>query len=360
MVLPWFEIEKLIWWEAPVMMALGKPDSVSLLFNHFNQYGIHDEEAWGRPRDQKVFPESKGFVDYVLGLEYRYLNLGFRPVQAAGSASGVLQGPVGYNRVYVRLPGPLSVEKWFKSLKDGESFVTNGPMLFTKFTPRGESVDIDIDARSRDPIDRVEVLANGQVIRTIRPSADPHNLRQSVSVEKKNYSWMAVRCWQKDVPTFRLAHSMPFHLGGRWDPSDDARYFVNWIDELIGISKADEKRFRSANERDEVMAIYQKAREVFAAKAANGAATAQSLREMGAIDTHAHIFVNDPAVREILSRLDLRFVNITVVDPYERGFGSWEPQHKYALEVTHGVPGRAPWVSTFDATDWSSRVSPGE
>ncbi len=72
------------------------------------------------------------------------------------------------------------------------------------------------------------------------------------------------------------------------------------------------------------------------------------------IDAHAHVFVADPAVRQMLERLDLRIVNITVVDPYERGFGSWEPQHEMALKVTQGAAGRAPWVSTFDPTDWES------
>jgi hypothetical protein len=107
-VLPWFECEKLIWWEAPVVMALGAPDSVSMLFNHFNQYGIHDAEAWGRPRDQAIFPGPEGFVNYALGLHYRYLNLGLRFALTAGSASGVLQAPVGYDRVYVKMEGPLT------------------------------------------------------------------------------------------------------------------------------------------------------------------------------------------------------------------------------------------------------------
>lgn len=87
------------------------------------------------------------------------------------------------------------------------------------------------------------------------------------------------------------------------------------------------------------------------------------IEDVGPIDAHAHIFVDDPKTREMLDRLDLRFVNVTVVDPYERGFGSWEPQHRQALEVMGGAAGRAPWVSTFDPTDWespgfSSRVIP--
>jgi predicted TIM-barrel fold metal-dependent hydrolase len=349
-VLPWFECEKLIWWEAPVLMALGAPDSVSLLFNHFNQYGIHDFEAWGRARDQKQFPGPEGFVNYVLGLPYRYLNVGFRFALTAGSASGVLQGPVGYNRVYVRLDGPLTVEKWFQALKGGESFVTNGPMLFTRFRPRGAKIDVAIDARSREPIDRIEIVANGQVVKTVRPAGDARNFRQTVTVDSGNHSWLAVRCWQRDVPSFRLAHSMPFYLDGRWDASEDAHYFVNWIDELIAITNREEKRFRQPGQREEVLAVYRKAREVYAAQAAAGGRAA--LRDLGAIDAHAHVFVDDPRVRDMLKRLNLRFVNITVVDPYERGYESVEPQHQAALEVFRGSGGRAPWIATFDPADF--------
>ena len=352
-VLPWFECEKLIWWEAPVMMALGAPDSVSLLFNHFNQYGIHDYEAWGRPRDQKEFPGPGGFVNYALGLAYRYLNLGFRFALTAGSASGVLQGPVGYNRVYVRMDEPFTAENWFRALKNGESFVTNGPMLFTKFHGRGTTVDIDVDARSREPIDRVEVIGNGEVLRTVRPAPDARNFRQRISVDAAGRSWIAVRAWQKNVPGFRLAHSMPFRLAGKWDASADARYFTNWIDELTAITNGDEKRFASAAQREEVVSLYRRAREVYAGKLA---ATAQplSLRDVRPIDAHAHIFVDHPALHELLARLDLSFVNITVIDPWERGFENMEPQHQNAAAVSRANAGRAPWVATFDPADWES------
>ncbi len=264
-VLPWFECEKLIWWEVPVVMALGHPDSVSMLFNHFNQYGMHDFEAWGRPRDQKLFPGSEGFVNYVLGLHYRYLNLGFRFALTGGSASGVLQGPVGYNRVYVRMNAPLTAERWFAALKNGESFVTNGPMLFTNFRKRGAKVEIAVDARSRDPLDRIEVVANGRVVQTVRLDG-VKNARRALTVDAGSHSWMAVRCWQKDVPSFRLAHSMPFYLGGKWDASEDASYFVRWLDELIDLTKR-EKSFRLPAQKEEVLAVYRKARDVYAAAA---------------------------------------------------------------------------------------------
>ena len=352
-VLPWFECEKLIWWEVPAMMALGAPDSVSLLFNHFNQYGIHDYEAWGRPRDQKIYPGPEGFVRYVLGLHYRYLNLGFRFALTAGSASGVLQGPVGYNRVYARVAGPLTVDKYFHALKKGESFVTNGPMLFTQFHSRGRSVDIDVDARSREPIDRIEVIANGDVIRTIQPPNNNRTFKQRISVGAGNHSWIAVRCWQKDVPGFRLAHSAPFYLESKWDASADARYFTDWIDELTAITSSDPKRFATTAQRDEVLAFYRRARQVYAAKVST-TAEEQSLRGMAPIDAHAHIFANDPAIRNLLRRLDLSFINVTVIDPWERGYETMEPQHQNAVALSRAYPGRASWIATFDPADWES------
>ncbi len=39
-VLPWFDIDMPFWWEVPVMVALGQPDSLDILHNQFMQYGI--------------------------------------------------------------------------------------------------------------------------------------------------------------------------------------------------------------------------------------------------------------------------------------------------------------------------------
>jgi hypothetical protein len=61
---------------------------------------------------------------------------------------------------------------------------------------------------------------------------------------------------------------MPFYIDNRWDGSADARYFLGWIDELIAITKTDAKRFRTAEQRDEVLAVYQKARDIYAARTA--------------------------------------------------------------------------------------------
>ena len=77
-----------------------------------------------------------------------------------------------------------------------------------------------------------------------------------------------------------------------------------------------------------------------------------TLANLGIVDAHAHVFTDSPAVFAMLDRLNMRFVNITVVDPYDKGFETVEPQQKAALSVARGAKGRAPWVATFDATDW--------
>ena len=265
-VLPWFDCEKPIWWEVPVMMALEPPDSFGVLHNHFNQYGIHDSEAWGRPRDQNKYPDKAGFVEYVVGLYYRYLNLGFRLPPSAGSASGVLPGPVGYSRVYARLPGALSREAWYQALRDGQVFVTNGPMLFFTTKQQGSRLKATVEVQAREPIDRVELIANGKVVQVERVAGEIRKFRRDFVIDAANYSWIAARCFVRNQWTIRMAHSAPVYLPGNYDASADAQYFIGWMDELIAQTGKDPKQFATDSERDEVLALYRKARAFYQQK----------------------------------------------------------------------------------------------
>lgn len=267
-LLPWFDCEKPIWWETPVMMALATPDSLGVAHNHFNQYGMLENEVWGRPRDQKQFPGRQGFVDYCLSLYYRYLNLGFRLAPSAGSATGVLPNPLGYNRVCVRKQGrAFTVENWYRAFRDGPSFATNGPVLLFQVKGRGEKRTVVVDARSRDPIRVVEVVANGRVVHSERPAGKRRALRLRYRLDAAPHTWVAARCFADAERTIRMAHSSPVYLDGRFDARDDARYFLAWMDQLIGQTKADPKRFGGAAERDQVLALYERARAFYAGRA---------------------------------------------------------------------------------------------
>ena len=262
-----FDSEKLIWWEVPVMMALATPDSLGVLHNHFNQYGVRQDEAWGRPRDTGRFPGAPGFAQYTTGLYYRYLNLGFKLPPSAGSATGVLPNPAGYNRMYVRLTAPFNVENWYTALRDGASFVTNGPMLFFDAKPDGNKTAVHVKAQAREPLQRIEIVANGEVIRSVTPEVGAKQWESRFTLDTGKHSWLAARCFRATEGNVRRAHTSPVYLPGKGDASADAQYFVDWIDALIAESAAP-KRFAGEADRDAVLKLYREARAFYAARSA--------------------------------------------------------------------------------------------
>jgi hypothetical protein len=266
-VLPWFDIDMPFWWEVPVMVALGQPDSLDILHNQFMQYGIDQSEYWGRPRDRSEYPGWQGFVDYCMGLYYRYLNLGYRLPPSAGTGTGVMPSPAGYDRLYAHLDGPFRMEDWYRAIRDGRSFVTNGPMLFVTSKIDGRANAIDASAEAREPIDRMELVANGQVVEKISAPANAHRMQAHFQIDPRKYSWCAVRCFLKTPDNIRLAHSSPIYLPGKWDARADAAYFAAWIEQLIQQTVEDTKRFPSDSQREEVLATYRQALAVYREKA---------------------------------------------------------------------------------------------
>src|SRR5262249_4320878 len=185
----WIEIEKPFWWDMPTWVATGQVRSLGLAHNHMCRRLMHDNEAWGRPRDRNQFPPPRGNGFYSQALYARLLNCGLRIPPSAGSASGVLPNPVGYNRVYVHLDGPISYDAWWSGLGAGRSFVTNGPILLVRAnredpghvfrSPGGEKVTItlEVQVRGDDPLEAVEVIRDGEVVERLvgqPPVERPH------------------------------------------------------------------------------------------------------------------------------------------------------------------------------------------
>ena len=50
------------------------------------------------------------------------------------------------------------------------------------------------------------------------------------------------------------------------------------------------------------------------------------------IDVRAHVFKNDPAFAALLKRLNLRILDICVVDKYDRGYEEAAPQNQKARD----------------------------
>jgi hypothetical protein len=252
-----------IWWEVPVMVALEPPDSLDILHNQFMQYGIDQSEYWGRRRDRARYPGWAGFVDYSMGLYYRYLNLGYRIAPTAGTGSGVMPNPAGYDRVYAQFDGPFTPEKWYAAIRAGRSFVTNGPMLFVKPAISADRATITVEAEAREPIDRLELVANGTIVASEKAPAGAQTMTAQFTLDPRRYSWCAIRCFLKTAESIRLAHSSPIYLPGQYDGAQDAAYFVAWIDDLLAQTQRDEARFSSPAQREAILANYRAARESY-------------------------------------------------------------------------------------------------
>jgi hypothetical protein len=154
--------------------------------------------------------------------------------------------------------------EWYRALRDGNSFVTNGPILFFSAKRAGSRVKASFEARAREPIDRVEIVANGLVIQDFRPETDSRYFKGDLSFDSKNYSWVTGRCFLKSDSSIRLAHTSPVYLDGKWDQRDDAQYFLNWVEELIAQTTVDRQRFANDAERDQLLALYDRARAFYA------------------------------------------------------------------------------------------------
>jgi hypothetical protein len=271
------EVEKPFWWEAPVHVALGRVDTIGIVCNHFNRTGLLRGEAWGRARDRQRYPGALGFAHNVLDLYYRTLNLGYQVAASAGSASGVLRNPLGYNRVYVQL-GEFSYDGWFDALRQGRNFVTNGPMLFatvngkptgTRFEGKGSfEVTIESEALGRDPLEKAEVVVGGKVVATFQPEeGEPRRIAASHTFTIERSTWVAVRAFEPVRGMLvRFAHTSPFYvtLDGR-RPSDPeaARFYVRWLDELIAATEKEQAKARDGQPFEAVLDTYRRARAVY-------------------------------------------------------------------------------------------------
>jgi len=247
----WIDVEKPFWWDVPVWLASGQVDSIGLANNHMNRTGMYADEAWGKPRDASRLPPPRGNGFWSQEIYYQILNCGLRIPPSAGSASGVLNNPVGYNRMYVHLEGALSYQGWWDALKAGQVFVTNGPLLRVRAGGRlpghvftredGRALEIDVVARltARDAIRTIEIIKDGRIERTIPYETWARSGTGVLgSVRFERSGWFLVRTIAENPETFRFASTGPFYVESgtpkRRISRSSVQFFLDWIRERAG------------------------------------------------------------------------------------------------------------------------------
>ncbi len=268
----WIDIEKPFWWDVPVWLASKKIDSVGLANNHMCRSRMLENEAWGRPRNTDRLPAPRGNGFWTQEIYYHILNCGLRVPPSAGSASGVLPNPLGYNRVYVYCGDDFNYDTWWQGLKAGRSFVTNGPLLLAKangqlpghvFASTDETpveIDVEVSSISRDQITAIEIIRNGKIERTVPTAGKSPTISLGKMVFDRS-GWFLVRAITDLEHTFRFASTAPYYVevgtDKRFVSRSSAHFFLDWVVERIARVPV---KLNDSEKLEDVLAHHQEAK----------------------------------------------------------------------------------------------------
>jgi TolB protein len=254
-----------------------------------------DEGLYGLPVDAAL-----GLVDYMeivsfsepltsAWIWYRLLNAGFRIAAGAGTDAmtnfASLRGPVGLNRVYARLDGPLTRERFYAALKAGRTFATNAPLLaFTlggtevggelRLPPAGGSPRLHAQLRSYVPVERFELVSGGRVLASFGTGADSMAAVVDTTLSVSASGWYTVRAWSSSArhPVLDSYHpfatTSPIYVivgGAPIRSAEDAAYLLRWTNRLDSLARASDS-WNTPGERDAVLDQIRRARAVYEAR----------------------------------------------------------------------------------------------
>ncbi len=275
----WVDAEKIDWRDSAALVALGQIDSAGLVYNSFNPYGV--ELGGGNTAKFKpAFATPGGMMYWAMNVYYKLLNCGFRLPVSAGTASGVKPTPLGYSRVYVHISGKFSYQEWFRELKAGHSFATNGPMIFLTVNGHavGDTIHFPSDAAkaarqvrvhaevdSLGDLDRLEIVWKGKVVKRIFASTNCHRLTADFLFTVPGTGWFAARTLEKPTKTVQFAQTSPLYAEVGHDRGivpDDARFFVQLMNREIEHYR-NIQGFHSEADRQAMLDMYTRARAIY-------------------------------------------------------------------------------------------------
>ena len=235
------------------------------------------------------YMEIVGFSDHQATAEvwYKLLNLGFR-IPAGGGTDATtdyaapIRGQIGFDRAYVWTPEwPANVDTWLDGLKQGKTFATNGPLVeFTlggqmvgselKFAVAQEGVPFTARLRSIVPVEHLEVVCNGKVVKPLIAATAQDTGDFSGEIPLKDSGWCVLRVWSEKakypvMDNYAYATTSPVYVtigGKRAYAKRDAEYFAAWIDRTIEAT-GQYADWNSAEEKELVMTRLREARRIF-------------------------------------------------------------------------------------------------
>ena len=259
----WVELTKPFWWDLPVLVAAGQVDSIQLAHSHLCRKTVICNEADGKPRDKLRYPAPWGNAQWSQAIYFRLLDCGLRIPPTAGSGSGEVPNPLGYNRVYVHVDGQFSYPKWWENLRAGRVVITNGPLLRPAVhgqlpghvfrAEKGTKLELEIGLTlsTRQPISYLDLIKNGRVEHSVR-FADYAASGRLPALHFERSGWFLIRAVTDLPKTYRFAMTGPYYVEFDRQPrisKRSAQFFLDWVYERARqIKLADPARHREVLE----------------------------------------------------------------------------------------------------------------
>jgi len=241
----WIDAQKAYSWDLPVWIATGQLDSVQLANSNLGRKTSVNNESGGRPRDARLFPGNTGNGRWTEAIYYKLLECGLRLPPTAGSGSGVVANPLGYNRMYVHVDGELTYEKWWEGVKAGRIVVTNGPLIRPDVegekpghvfrAPEGSDIELEIGLTlsTRDKISYLEVIKNGDLVHQVRLADWQATGGKLPLLKFEKSGWFLIRAATDLNETYRFASTAPYYVEIGEQPRISlaaAQFFLDWVE----------------------------------------------------------------------------------------------------------------------------------
>ena len=211
--------------EGPLAVIMKKVDAVELLctIDPFHEPIFTSD----------VVPEVH--LNPGLKLWYRLLNCGFRIPATAGTDKMGNFVTVGANRTYALLQDDFNYQHWIDALNEGRTFVSNSPFLLfevegaapgsVKKALPGEVMTLRAQVWSQMPLDRLEIVANGELIAETPIQAGENYMSIEIPYQVNSSTWLAARAYQLTLEQKRKGLSLSQRRNQGGGPTELNRYY---------------------------------------------------------------------------------------------------------------------------------------
>lgn len=247
----------------------ARKDKATVVWCH-NAFGHEDLPNWlaGLVHAQNIWDGSQTgtYADSF----YRYLNLGIKVPFSTGTDWFVYD----FARVYVPMDGELTSEAWLKQLRDGRSFITNGPFLelIAERGVVGDTISLPGPGRltfmakgmGRLNFGGLEMIYNGKVVGRASSTREGgyYFTDKQFSVNLPEPGWVALRvpldARDNEFGRRLFAHTSPIYIEMNNKSIFKHSVAEEMLKEIDGSIKKieDQAKFANAKERAAVMQVY--------------------------------------------------------------------------------------------------------